>query len=714
ARPLDEGDASVAAPSFRAAASLAATDARWAILTNGREWRLHSARAGIADFLSVDLHRVLETGDEEGFRVFRLCFGAASFAPGGTMDALPAEAAACGQELERRLKTIVLDDVFQRLARGFIDGRRRRGIVDAGDGALHEVEEAATRLLFRLLAAFHAEARGLLPVDDERYAAISLARLRTRVAELRDAGRPLSPTEHEVWNALLPLWDALARGDASLAVPRLGGALFGDEAGDRFLRENPVSDFFLVHALDHLSRDGERRFVDFAEVPIDHLGALRAALREHRLAVDEAGKPVLAGDRKAGAPAPPSSDAVVDYVVAQAIGPALEERADAFRAAAGDVAWRRDRLASASSEELEREEREIADLEDVAVDALLDLRVADPAMGSGRFLLRAADFIARRVAALAADLPANPLARRLSAARDELDARAPSIDRNDLGDAVLLARAVARRCVFGVDRDALSVDLARLSLQLAAHLPGAPPLFLDPHFKRGDALVGTRVAEVERALEEDPRGQFDAFSGPFRGLPRALEPARGLAGAPEGEAEARFADAEREAAPYRRLLDAWVSRAFGNRLGAELVGVHAPRVLEAARGMAGSFGAAHRDALAAAERLAGEHRFFHWDLEFPEAFEGDDPGFDAIVGAPPSARPEQAAALRPHLSSAFAEVHDGSADLSVYFFRQGTALLRRGGRLAYLAGTRWLRASHAEALRRWLAERAETEALVEL
>ena len=736
-RPLDTGGGRGGrTPAFQAVGSLAATGAAWAVLTNGREWRLYAsaARSRATSFFAVDLARALEEGDEEAFRVFFLFFRAASFRPearaGGErfVDSVLRGSIEHSEAMERRLREVVFSDVFERLARGFVDGRRRRGIVDETDGALRDVEGATLRLLFRLLFVLHAEARGILPAESNAYAPRGLARIRRLVAEKRDAAEPLSPKSNEIWSGLQALFDLVAEGDPSIDVPQVGGALFrGDDAAGAFLRENAVSDFFLAHALDQLSREGGR-FVDYASLPAGQMGALHEALRQHRLALDEGGKPVLVnekGERKEGPPLH-APRWLADYAAGEALAPALAEREARFRELLRETTLLRTRLAAADDDARERLAREADAAEDRAVDALLGLRVCDPAAGSGAFLLHAASWITDRLVALLAEFPGNPVSGRLAALRGEIArtraARGMAVDASRLGDAALLKRMVARRCLFGVDPDPLAIEVAKLSLWTDAFVPGAPLPLLDPHLKPGNALVGTRVDEVRRAMEESPLGQFDAFGGPFRGLLRVAGQMRGFSRdadtSPEAaeESAARHRELEAAMAPYRRLLDVWVSRAFGNRLGAELAGPHGEAVLQAARGEPHALGPAHREALARAAALAEEHRFFHWDLEFPEAFVDvergawrDDPGFDAVLGAPPHARPEEAHALRPFLASAHADVHDGSADAYVYFCRQGFELLRGGARMAFVLPNRWLRAGPGEGLRRFLAERAEVE-----
>ena len=633
----------------------------------------------------------------------------------------PARAQAGPGAVERELRQVVAYDVFERLAAGFVDGRRRRGLPPETLGSLAGVFGGTLLLLSRVLFLLSAESRGLLPADGP-YARHGITRIRDRVAAMRAPGQALSPQQHDVWRDLLALFEAVDRGSPALGLAAYGGVFSAEGSAARFLAENPLADFFLVPALDKLSRDGNGAAYDFALLdPAQVAGALDG-IHGLVLAADERGKPVLVdprGERKATATgALPAW--VAEFLVHEAIEPALAEREAAYRALSAEAAARRDRLAAAPPELAPRLQREAATLRDRAVDALLGIRVADPAMGGGRLLVLAAELVTRRLLAILADDGDGPLAARVAETRAAVRATARPSDPD------LVRRLVVKRCLFGVDADPAATEAARLALSLAAFVPGAPLPYLDHHLKTGNALAGSRVAELQRAIEENPQGQFDAFGGPFRGLLRAAAAAREVAeGADAAPGEAagtarRHAELETSLAPYRHLLDVWVSRTFGNRLAEEIASLHADEVLEAARGGRPRLGRTHAEALETAAGLAREHRFFHWDLEFPEAFVdaetatwAEDAGFDAIVCRPPASRGEHGAAIRPHLSRVFPQVYDASADLHVYFWAQALELLRPGARAACAAPERWMRSASGEGLRGFLAARAEIEQLVD-
>jgi hypothetical protein len=731
-RPLDvaRGDArdlSNANPSFQVVAYLFVTGVSWAVLTNGAEWRLYSARARsrVDTYFAVDLARVLEADDAEGFRWFARFFGAAAFRPEPAtgrafVDRVLDGSADYGRGLETRLKRLIFERVFGELAEGFVEDRRRRGL-PVDDAALAEVYQGTLRLLYRILFLLHAEARDLLPVRERGYGAYSFMRIRRRVVDKVVGGDPLSSVSTDLWGDLRSLFRIVDEGDPGLKVPRYDGGLFrASHPLNRFLAEHEVADRFLYPALDRLSRDEDGHWIDYKALDVEQLGSLYEGLLEFRLRLGDDGRPVLendAGERHAtGSYYTPHW--VVEYIVAVTVRPVLEAREAEFRealalcsgpGAPGDAALRLRR----------------------AADRLLSIRVCDPAMGSGHFLVHAANWLSERLIAFLSEFPDNPVLEELARIRAEILERLALdgivVDALALRDTALLKRLVIKRCIYGVDLNPMATELAKLSLWLDSFTVGAPLSFLDHHLKHGNSLVGTRVLEVSRAMESTAAGQFDSFGGPFAHVLRAAELMLDVVAQTDATAERVaesvriFADFEATMAPYKRLLDLWVSRHFGNARASELVsGEFAPMVLDSVRGRDVRFNRVQRAALEKAGALAEELRFFHWDLEFPEVFVDlgraawrEDGGFDAVIGNPPYVRQEQVKALKPYFSSAYADVHDGSADLYVYFYREGVELLRPGGRLSFIVTNKWLRAGYGSGLRRFFAERTRVERIVD-
>lgn len=120
----------------------------------------------------------------------------------------------------------------------------------------------------------------------------------------------------------------------------------------------------------------------------------------------------------------------------------------------------------------------------------------------------------------------------------------------------------------------------------------------------------------------------------------------------------------------------------------------------------------------AVHRTAAAHRFFHWELEFPEVWYGggrrlDEPGFDAVIGNPPWVRQKTLANLKKVLAETYPSVYDGVADIYVYVLARGLAVLKPGGRLGFILPNKWLRANYGEKLRETLVTQYRPELLVD-
>lgn len=758
-RPLDKeandrgGGLNNSIPSFQIATYLFATGLDWGILTNGKEWRLYSmlARSRVETYFAVDLERILLARDEQGFRWFYLFFRAAAFRPdaGGTsfLRRVLDGSIRYGARLEEELRKRIYERVFPHLARGFAHWRREQGLPTDTPEALGEIYDGTLLLLYRLLFILYAESRGLLPVDDERgYARHGMVHVRARVAEALSSGFRLSDTAGGLWQDLSALFRIFDRGDRALNVPRYGGIFGPADPHGAFLDRHGVADAYLYPALDLLTRnDGQD--LGYSSLNVRQLGSIYEGLLEYELRARPDGDVYLHHDkaRRHGSGTYYTPEFVARYIVESTLAPLVEERAAEFRRLMGEIAPLREQLETAEaklaedplrgdggrwSAEATYAARELRVLERRAVDTMLGLRVCDPAMGSAHFLVDVADWLTEQLVIHLEEFPGNPVLRYVEEIRGlilaDLDDQGVDGRPELLTDARILKRLLVKRCLYGVDLNPRVVKLAQVSLLLNSLTYGAQLSFVDHHLRAGNSLVGTTLPTVLHAATTRGTHQLDAFGSHFAGTLRASELVQEVANTVETTREeaahsrALYNDMRRSVAPERMLLDAWTSRAFGNPAAERLVLDHTDEVRHVGGGGGNPFGKRQRDALDRARALADEHHFFHWDLEFPEVFydQGharwqDDPGFDAIVGNPPYVRQEQVGATKPYLVAEYADVHDGAADLYVYFYRRGVELLRRGGRLSYVVNNKWLRAGYGEPLRRYLAANAEVERIVD-
>ncbi|HED04496.1 MAG TPA: hypothetical protein ENI60_06995, partial [Candidatus Fraserbacteria bacterium] len=135
----------------------------------------------------------------------------------------------------------------------------------------------------------------------------------------------------------------------------------------------------------------------------------------------------------------------------------------------------------------------------------LKLKVLDPAMGSGHFLVHAVDSISECVALFLNEFPESPVGAELERLRkgilENVQNQGVRIDESKLNDVNLIKRMVMKRCVYGVDLNPMAVELAKLSLWLDSFTVGAPLSFLNHHLRCGNSLIGATIEEVQTAIE---------------------------------------------------------------------------------------------------------------------------------------------------------------------------------------------------------------------
>jgi len=306
---------------------------------------------------------------------------------------------------------------------------------------------------------------------------------------------------------------------------------------------------------------------------------------------------------------------------------------------------------------------------DATADQVLDLKVCDPAMGSGAFLVEACRALAERLILAWARWPESR--PTIPADEDEeLHAR----------------RLVAQRCLYGVDKNPRAVDLARLSLWLATLARDHEFSFLDHALKSGDSLVGLTPAQIAAANWDEAKPGLPLFRQLVRERVTEAETARAeIQSAPDDTArviqEQRHRHLETRLSPIRVMGDAVLSAFFA---------ADKAKAREKARAEVESqiSGIQPRwDQLeAAASRLrSGEHGIppFHWQLEFPEVFARENGGFDAIVGNPPflggkRISEQYGKRYRDWLSAAHPRSNQ-NVDLVGHFFLSAFELLRADG-----------------------------------
>ena len=360
-------------------------------------------------------------------------------------------------------------------------------------------------LLYRLLFLLYAEDRGLLPVNDPRYEYYGLRkRVRDDVAERTERGDQFSGTASAYNHHLTTLFQLIDKGDASIGLPPYNGGLFAKDTAP-ILEEAHLPDTVvaqIVYSLSHVNSPEGRRFVNYRDMSVQQLGSIYERLLEQEPVRNGDGEIVVRPNsyarKDSGSFFTPQD--LVDLIVERTLKPLAEERLRAFEEKAKELE------SDTRPKEVRHAELSMLD----PAEAVLDLKVLDPAMGSGHFLVTAVDFLSDYIAELVEHVPAvtewldgeyrSPLMDRVAAIRQDILGRAEEahwiVDEGMLTDQAVMRRMVIKRCIYGVDKNPLTVELAKVSLWLHSFTVGAPLSFLDHHLRCGDSLVGMRVMDV--------------------------------------------------------------------------------------------------------------------------------------------------------------------------------------------------------------------------
>lgn len=701
-RVLDRGDATdqlgPGTPSnqilrYLSAAEVASDRAvRWGILTNGAIWRLYfqGARSRSEDFLEIDLAAALAVPGTQGLllakeidarhvlKTFFCFFHRAAFLPqswDGERRTFHEYALAETRQYEERVSDdlgqrvfgTVFPDLADALASGDPSAKRpfERAYLD-------EVREAALILLYRLLFVLYAEDRELLPVRDKRYAGYSLRRLREEVSAQRDAGFVFSTSASRLWNELTNLFRAIADGDKSLGLPAYNGGLF-DDARTPILARSRVPDAKLALAIDELSRRADvlRAWINYRDLSVQHLGSIYERLLEYRLEPKDdrlVARPNSFARRGSGSYY--THDDLVKLLIGETVGPLAAECLARFDAQIAD--WK-------GKKELKPNDWDKLDAVDPA-SRMLQLRVCDPAMGSGHFLVALVDDLADRIlesmshsAELVADQRwaknikdawISPVAMRIADIRRRIlavsKAQGWAVDEAQLDDRHVVRRMILKRVIHGVDKNPMAVELAKVALWLHTFTVGAPLSFLDHHLRCGDALFGGRMHQLREELgklaggllQQDDLRRVEAA----RLTMEAIGELTDIDIAEAHQSKALMDQIEDSLRPQARALDFLQARRWAGaaetkdyeQTWVELLNhEYGENLLESIellskRGI--KLGSerqkrAHRVAQAARARAQGV-RFLHWELAFPTVWPGAGHGeraggFDAVIGNPP-------------------------------------------------------------------------------
>ena len=275
-------------PSFQVASYLTGTKQAWGILTNGRLWRLYSAKSHLplGNYYQVDLVQLLDSPDE-ALKYFYLFFRKAALLQVDSktfIDRVLEDSNQYAIELEADIKERAYE-VVEVLCRGFTAGFAHDQLTEQ---TLRSAYDNSLTLLYRLLFVFYAEARELLPLTTnqsyrDKY---SNHKLTQEIDETLAKGYQLSSKSTIYYQRIDSLFKLIDEGDPDLGVPEYNGGLFDPEEHP-FLEEHAIADAFLVQAINQLARIPDKKLgyevaVDYNTLSERHLGNIYEGLLEFK------------------------------------------------------------------------------------------------------------------------------------------------------------------------------------------------------------------------------------------------------------------------------------------------------------------------------------------------------------------------------------------------------------------------------------------------
>jgi hypothetical protein len=649
-----------------------AADAAWALVTNGRSLRIVDCRRPWSKHVLRFDFGALLAHPRGAQLLWELAGPQATMSPAGP-HALRARVDASNQHSA---------NVCHSLSDGVLTALPQLAAALAPRGAARgrPFDEALT-VVYRVLFLLFAEARGLVPMWHPVYReAYTIEALYQRSVDPR---RPRG-----LWASL----QAIARmahagcqaGD--LDVTAFNGRLFSPRHA-RLVEQRRVPDEVvkaLVLALTTTGPPTARRRIAYRDLGVEQLGSVYERVLEHEPAAARAGAVLrrTSTERKAtGSFYTPRS--ITEFMVRRTLHPLVADRS------AGEI---------------------------------LALRVADPAMGSGAFLVAACHYLADQC--------------------EQALVRDGEWRAHDVTPAARagLRRQVAEQCLYGVDLNPTAVQLARLSLWLTTLAAGRPLTFLDHHLSVGNSLVGGRLADLSRppvrtgANQPRPLPLFDHDVSDMMAaqvLPErmrlAMQPSDSLLAVRDKERTLeRLSAPDGPFATWSRAIDAWCAAALWPGAApapavvqewiASLLGRPTTLPVEQVRRW-----------LAQAAAVAAGHAVFHWELAFPEVFFNahgrphDNGGFDAVLGNPPwdmlradtgraAARCAERDRVAPlhrffRASGIYTGQGRGHANRYQLFLERALQLTRRGGRCGLILPSGIATDHGSAALRRQLFDR---------
>jgi type I restriction-modification system DNA methylase subunit len=672
---------------------------RWGVLTNGFRWILFANKPGIRQdqYIEFDLSQIIENGPASpDFKLFIYLFRRQAFeivsGTDATLDKVLDESFSNAAKLQSNLKTKVYD-AFKIVAEEY---RSFNKLKLETEQEIAELKETSLVFLYRILFLLYGESRLILPIrpESEAYYSYSLEKL---LASRIEKERPNAfSTQYWTWlNELFGLIHGLepdnsrSRLGENIGLPAYDGGLFDPDQYTK-LEKWKLGDKAIKDVMEKLAYTGERRGskpvrVSYRDLGVQHLGNIYEGILENKIIKKEDGTVDVITDNfeRHATGSYYTPDYIVDYIVKETLQPIVDE--------------------ALSSIKLVKKKKPEAEVEE----AILRIKVLDPAMGSGHFLIGAIDFLAEHLAK-----KGDPDTKYTEAELQEC------------------RRRVGERCVYGVDLNPMAVELAKLSIWLHTLSQSKPLTFLDNHIKWGNSLIGlwpsdsntAKPASKGKKVQEKLLGNIFPNDYFVQDVSKWLKSGRIFKNPTDEIEEVKAKESieksiNAEKANYKTMADFRSSLYFSDVSDAtsSIIARELAKVRDAAHPALAEYGKEIQEA----EDCASKYHFFHWEIEFPQVYYNeagykyDEAGFDAVIGNPPYVRGETLGIVKEKYFKPEYQVYTSSSDIYVYFYELANKNLRKGGRLGFITSNKFIRTTYGKPLRKFLSEKMSLSRIVD-
>lgn len=607
--------------------NLTKKELNWGLMTNGVLLRLlrkfhHTYTRGYIEF---DLENIFYERNFTDFRtLYRLAHASRFRKQNGTIpiEQFYEESVAAGVRIGEDLRENV-KKAIELLGNGLLNQKTREELSQDEDQTRIYYQELL-RIIYRILFIMFAEQRGMLPMHNSLYAEeYSIARLREK-----SESRILGDTHFDLWYGLKATFTLISEGSEELGVFGYNGELFDDSLLS-LISSLECRNEILLRVMRYLTcyqKGKVLQRINFLDIGVEEIGSIYESLLDYSprvLKIAEtidghhysSGKFVL--DPRGAARKATGSYYTDKRLIDELIDSTLKPLVDGIL----------------NNSEFSKEEK---------IKAILNIKACDPACGSGAFLIALNNFLGKKLTQIRTG-------EEIPSEKEERLAR----------------RDILRYCIYAVDLNPMAIELAKVSLWINGAVEDLPLNFLDHHFKSGNSILGTFPASIKDGIPDEAfkaiNGENSEIASQLRKINKTQKESKitiidkflfepktqvkisefnELRHVPEKTKE----DVVFKRRRYRELIksegynsqkqlyDTWLSCyvwSFTN----EWKNAPTQAILNLISD--GSLYAVDSKVLTKISTLSDKYSFFHWYLEFPDVFSGNDPGFDVIIGNPP-------------------------------------------------------------------------------